>query len=72
VGEYTGVTFALGVALGAAAGVGFAVSLAAGLVSAQGGGGARDVNGFEHAAETPKRIAMIERLLIGGLLWSGL
>ena len=54
VGKYTAVVFGLSVAVGAAAGVGVAGTPAAGLVSAQGGGGAGPANWFEHAPETPR------------------
>jgi hypothetical protein len=66
VGKYTDVVFGLG--NGPPSGVGLAGTAAAGLVSAQGGGGAGPANWFEHAAETPRRTVMIERLLIGELL----
>jgi hypothetical protein len=72
VGKYTDVVLGLGDAAGAASGVGFAGTPAAGLVAVQGGGGAGPANWFEHAVETQRSTAMIEKLLIGELLgWSG-
>ena len=64
-GDHTDVVFELGVTFGTVAGVGFAGTLSADLESVAGGGAAAGL--LEHAAQTPRRIAIVKRLLIGGL-----
>jgi len=69
VGDHTGVLSPLGAAfsLVTVAAGGFAVTLAAGLESVAGEGGAVAAGCLEHAAQTPKSIAVAKRVLIGGL-----
>jgi hypothetical protein len=69
VGDHTGVLSGLGATLSVvtvAAG-GFLVTLAAGLESVAGGGAAVAAGCLEHAAQTPRSIAMPKRVLIAGL-----